>query len=87
LRICLSGVIYAGLACGTIDPLIGGLTNHATSQLQVLKENLCHLDSEVDEELASSCDEIVSIKPKIIHHKIKLYVRRYQEIIEYITLQ
>jgi hypothetical protein len=82
LRIYLSGVIYAVFACGTIDPLIGGLSNHATSQLQVLKENLCHLDSDVDKELASSCDEIVTIKPKIIYHKIKLCVRRYQEIIE-----
>jgi hypothetical protein len=82
LQIYISGSAYAVFACGTIDPLIGGLSYHATSQLQVLKDNLHYLDLYVDEELSSLCDNNEAVKLSIIYNKIRQCIQRYQDIIE-----
>jgi hypothetical protein len=75
-------VIYVGLACAAIDPLIVGLICQATGQLEVLKENLQHLDDHVDKKIAKLYDEQASyIKCNFIYGRIKECVLHYNIII------
>ncbi|RZB38835.1 7tm 6 domain containing protein, partial [Asbolus verrucosus] len=44
------GTAYSSMACAAVDPLIGGLACLAAGQLEVLKDNLQHLNEYVEEE-------------------------------------
>ncbi|KAH0813471.1 hypothetical protein GEV33_009320 [Tenebrio molitor] len=77
-----TAVVYVGLACAAIDPLIAGLICHATGQLEVLKENLQHLDDLVDKKTAKIYDEQAPfIKCNFIYGRIKECVLHYNIII------
>ncbi|XP_068909841.1 odorant receptor Or1-like [Tenebrio molitor] len=80
------GVVYVGLACATIDPLIAGLICHATGQLQVLKRNLQHLDEYVDKQVAKTYgrEPTAVIKSKVIYDKIKECVLHYNVIANFV---
>ncbi|XP_063912024.1 odorant receptor 94a-like [Zophobas morio] len=69
------GAVYAVLACGTIDPLIGGLVHQAAAQVQVLKENLQHLDAQVHNE---------SVKYEAVYFQLKNCVQRHQKILNFV---
>ncbi|XP_044258924.1 odorant receptor 94b-like [Tribolium madens] len=81
----LLAIGYATLACGVIDPMIGGLACHAAAQLQLLKRNLQYLD-----EYAEEKNTVQSNTGKKVHdvfyEEIIGCVHRYQQIVTFVNL-
>lgn len=81
-KVSFLGPSYSVLACGTIDPMIGGLAYHAAAQLQILKRNLQYLDEYILDRYLD-INETRNIRYSIIYEEIIRCVRRYQEIAKY----
>ncbi|XP_064212367.1 odorant receptor 33a isoform X1 [Tribolium castaneum] len=65
------GVAYVAFAAGTVDPLIPGLICHASGQVQILKDNLQHLDDYID-------------RSDLVYEKIKECIDHYGAIINFV---
>ncbi|CAH1374427.1 unnamed protein product [Tenebrio molitor] len=83
-----TGVYFASLATGVIDPLIAGLAYHATSQIKILKDNLQHLSEYADEEITKSGiknqSEQEQLKSNIIYNKIQQSVNHHDAILRFV---
>ncbi|XP_044258351.1 odorant receptor 33b-like [Tribolium madens] len=69
------GAAYLVFASGAVDPLIVGLICHAFGQVQILKDNLQHLDDYIDESRGKS---------DLIYEKIKKCIDNYEAITNFI---
>ena len=73
------------LSSGVIDPLLAGLTSHATSQIRLLKNNLEFLEEYAEKEIQTICVNNIEKelrKFQLIYEKIKLCVRHHDAILE-----
>ncbi|KAJ3666967.1 hypothetical protein Zmor_002383 [Zophobas morio] len=82
--ILILGLVYASFACGTIDPLIGGLAHQATAQLQVLKDNLENLGRHSKQDFLNLENIDENTKSKNIDLAIKNCIRHHQTIINFV---
>ncbi|KAJ3666968.1 hypothetical protein Zmor_002384 [Zophobas morio] len=82
--ILILGLVYASFACGTIDPLIGGLAHQATAQLQVLKDNLENLGRHSKQDFLNLENIDENTKSKNIDLAIKNCIRHHQTIIDFV---
>jgi hypothetical protein len=83
-------VYLSAIAAGVVDPLIAGLAYHATSQIQILKDNLQHLSEYAEEEISKS--EIKNdfehqrLRAEIIYNSIRECINHHDSILEYVIL-
>jgi hypothetical protein len=75
-----SAVAYVSIACAAIDPLIAGLAFQASSQFQILKDNLENLNESDD--IKNTDDNInVAEKSDTIKNRIRYCIRHHNEIL------
>lgn len=68
-----------------IDPLLAGLTSHATTQLKILKNNLQYLYEHAEQETENidiHHTEKELLKSEIIYEKIKFCIKHHNAILE-----
>lgn len=71
---------YVSIACAAIDPLIAGLAFQASSQFQILKDNLENLNESDD--IKNTDDNInVAEKSDTIKNRIRYCIRHHNEIL------
>ncbi|KAJ3666978.1 hypothetical protein Zmor_002392 [Zophobas morio] len=79
----VTSTIYSGFFCGSIDPLMGELCYHATTQIRIVKEILQHFDQQrsVLKNLeAKSRGIFMEIKKCVRHHQtIQNFVQEFQD--------
>ncbi|KAJ3656610.1 hypothetical protein Zmor_015674 [Zophobas morio] len=83
----VAGVGNGALSSGVIDPLLAGLTSHATSQIRLLKNNLEFLEEYAEKEIQTICVNNIEKelrKFQLIYEKIKLCVRHHDAILDFV---